>query len=120
MSQNDKTTIVVAHITYSWPEAEVVCSMLNAAGVPAILADRNTIGLLWYQALAFGGFRILVFAKDFDDAKAILADFNSATPTEPLPESSAFWQQPVRNFFWLLFSYVFGIWCPAWLRNRKS
>ena len=119
MSQNDKTTIVVAHITYSWPEAEVVCSMLNAAGVPAILADRNTIGLLWYQALAFGGFRILVFAEDFHQAKAILDAFKSAEPLETLPESSAFWRQPVRNFLWLFVS-CFIVWCPAWLRKRNS
>jgi Putative prokaryotic signal transducing protein len=116
----DVVAIVVAHVTYSWPEAEVVCSMLNAAGVPAILADRNTIGLLWHQALAFGGFRILVFAKDFDDAKKILDEFKSAAPLEPLPESNSFWRQPTRNFFWLFVCWFFGIWCPAWLRKRRS
>jgi Putative prokaryotic signal transducing protein len=112
--------VVVAHVTYSWPEAEVVCSMLNAAGIPAILADRNTIGLLWHQALAFGGFRILVFAEDFGRAKDILAEFKSATPLETLPESGSFWRQPIRNFLWLLANWFFGIWCPAWLRKRRS
>jgi hypothetical protein len=111
--------VVVAHVTYSWPEAEVVCSMLNAAGIPAILADRNTIGLLWHQALAFGGFRILIHAADTSLAKDILAEFNAATPAEPLPESSAFWRQPIRNMLWLCVNYVFG-WCPAWLRKRRS
>jgi Putative prokaryotic signal transducing protein len=120
VSKSDATSIVVAHVTYSWPEAEVVCGMLNAAGVPAILADRNTIGLLWHQALAFGGFRILVYSKDYDDAKDILSEFAAAKPEEVLPETNAFWRQPIRNFCWLFINYFFGIWCPAWLRKRRS
>jgi hypothetical protein len=120
VTQGDATSIVVAHVTYSWPEAEVVCGMLNAAGVPAILADRHTIGLLWHQALAFGGFRILVFKRDFENASYILADFKAATPTEQLPETGSFWRQPVRNFVWLFMNYFFGVWCPAWLRKRRS
>jgi hypothetical protein len=97
----------------------VVCSMLNAAGIPAILADRNTIGMLWHQALAFGGFRILIHSDDLRQAKLMLADFRTAEPLEKLPESSAFWRQPLRNSLWLIINYLFG-WCPAWLRKRKS
>jgi hypothetical protein len=94
--------------------------MLNAAGIPALLADRNTIGLLWYQALAFGGFRVLVLSKDYKAACGMLADFKAATPVEPLPETSAFWRQPVRNVFWLGLNFLLGIWCPAWLRKRRG
>jgi Putative prokaryotic signal transducing protein len=119
VTKEQTSAVHVAHVTYSWPEAEVVCSMLNAAGIPAFLPDRNTVGNLGFQSFALGGFRIIVAEQDAKDAKAIVDEFRAAEPTEKLPESAAFWRQPIRNALWLVVNYFFG-WCPAWLRKRQS
>ena len=111
--------LVVVHVSYSWPEAEVLVSMLEAAGVAAILADRLTIANNWHLAVALGGFRILVHESNKADAQRIIAEFQEADSDGHLPESESFRQQPVRNSLWLLFSVFFG-WCPAWLRRRTS
>jgi hypothetical protein len=111
--------LVVVHISYSWPEAEVLVSMLEAAGISAILADRLTIANNWHLAVALGGFRILVLESSKADAQRVIAEFQGAASDGRLPESESFHRQPVKNSLWLLFSVFFG-WCPAWLRQRRS
>lgn len=117
MSSGSPEDLIVAHVSYSWPEAEVIVSMLEAAGIEAILADRLTIANNWHMAVALGGFRILVPSSSKRDADIVIAAFRDAAPDEPLPESQSFFEKPVQNSFWLAFSVLFG-WCPAWLRQR--
>jgi hypothetical protein len=112
-------SVAVAHVCYSWPEAEVVACSLNAAGIPAIVADRNTVGNLWYEAVAIGGFRVLVPRSALRDAAEIVEPFKTVEKTDPLPQSNAFWQNPTRNAFFLLISFI-GFWCPIWLRRKKG
>jgi hypothetical protein len=119
VSETSPEGLVVAHVCYSWPEAEVVTCMLKAADIPALVADRNTVGTLYYQAVALGGFRILVPGAYADDARILVDEFR-ATPSEhTTPESEAFRENKVESAGWVLVNLFFG-WCPGWLRRRKG
>jgi hypothetical protein len=119
VSQPAPDSVAVAHVCYSWPEAEVVTCMLRAAGIDAVLADRLTIGNNWHMSVALGGFRVLVLQGDAALAAEIISEFRSAPTDIKLPESEAFWDHKFTNFLWLVVNYFFG-WCPAWLRHRKG
>jgi hypothetical protein len=106
--------VAIAHVCFSWPEAEVAASMLNAAGIPAIVGDRLTVGNDFHMSMAFGGFRILVPRHSLEDAKALLKDVE---PSNQTMDSDAFKKAPVAGVFWLFVSYLIG-WCPGWLRKK--
>jgi hypothetical protein len=106
--------VAIAHVCFSWPEAEVAASMLNAAGIPAIVADRLTVANDFHMSVAFGGFRILVPKNSLEDAKTLLKDVE---PSNQTMDSDAFEKAPAAGVFWLLISYFIG-WCPGWLRKK--
>ena len=53
-------------------EAEVASANLEAAGIPNVLADTQTVGLAWYYSNALGGIRLYVGESDAAEAKALL------------------------------------------------
>lgn len=53
-------------------DALVIMSMLRAEGIDAFLPDDNMVRQNWFQALAYGGFRIVVPTPKKDHAEAIL------------------------------------------------
>jgi hypothetical protein len=70
-------------------DAHIVCSCLQAAGVPAAVADANLVqmGTLW--AAAVGGVRILVPAARVAEAREVIAAYNRgdyALPDEGEPQ----------------------------------
>lgn len=58
-------------------EAYVVCSCLEAAGVPAIVADAQLVQTNSLWAIAAGGARVLVPALHVAEAKEVIAAFNN-------------------------------------------
>jgi hypothetical protein len=106
--------VAIAHVCFSWPEAEVAASMLNAAGIPAIVGDRLLVANNWHISLAFGGFKILVPSESLEDAKILLKPIE---PSNQTMDSDAFKKAPAAGVFWLLVSYFIG-WCPGWLRKK--
>jgi hypothetical protein len=101
-------------VCFSWPEAEVAASMLNAAGIPAIVGDRLTVANDFHMSMAFGGFRILVPRESLDEAQNLLKEVE---PSNQTMDSDAFKKAPLAGSFWLAVSLLFE-WCPAWLRKK--
>ena len=54
-------------------EAVVARSALEAAGIPAHLADENITRLAWFYSLAIGGNRLFVPEERLQEARALLA-----------------------------------------------
>jgi hypothetical protein len=114
LTQSSSAGVAVAHVCFSWPEAEVAASMLNAAGIPAIVGDRLTVANDFHMSMAFGGFRILVPRESLDEAQNLLKEVE---PSNQTMDSDAFKKAPLAGSFWLAVSLLFE-WCPAWLRKK--
>lgn len=73
---NDSELITIA--SYSFPhEAHVAKANLDAAGIPAFIADEHTINMQWLFSNALGGVRIKVPAQYAVQAQEVLAqDFS--------------------------------------------
>ncbi len=56
--------------------AHIVCSCLEAAGVPAVVADANLVQMNSLLTFAVGGVRIRVPAARVSEAKDVIAAFN--------------------------------------------
>ncbi len=57
-------------------QAHIVRSCLEAAGVPAMIADDNMVRMLSIISVAVGGVRILVPADRVAEAREVIAAFN--------------------------------------------
>lgn len=80
MSEN--TLVAVASFSYPY-EAQIAKSNLESAGIPAYVADENTINMQWLYSNALGGVRVMVAERDFNQAQALLAkDFTDALAAE--------------------------------------
>lgn len=73
---NESTLTTVA--SYSFPhEAHIAKGTLEAAGIPAFIADEHTINMQWFYSNALGGVRVQVPSRYAEQAKEILAqDFS--------------------------------------------
>lgn len=60
-------------------DAEMVRSLLASAGIPAQLADLNTVNAYGVLGNALGGIRLLVQERDLPEATALLADYRAGT-----------------------------------------
>jgi hypothetical protein len=57
-------------------DAHIICACLEAAGVPALVADANLVQMNNLWAIALGGVRVLVPASRVAEAKDVIAAFN--------------------------------------------
>ena len=57
-------------------DAHIVCSCLEAAGVPAVVADTNLVQMNSLWAIAMGGVRIRVPANRVKEAEEVIEAFN--------------------------------------------
>lgn len=57
-------------------DAYIICACLEAAGVPASVADANLVQMNNLWAIALGGVRVLVPATRVAEAKDVIAAFN--------------------------------------------
>lgn len=57
-------------------DAHITCACLEAAGVPAYVADANIVQMNSLFAIAFGGVRVLVPASRVAEAKDVIQAFN--------------------------------------------
>ncbi len=57
-------------------EAQLACSCLEAAGVPATVADANLVQTNSLWAIAVGGVRVRVAASRLAEAREVLAAFD--------------------------------------------
>ena len=77
---------LVTICSYSTPyEANMVKSQLEAAGIPAFVADEYTIGANWLYSNALGGVKVQVPAFLVHEAQLLLA----AEPESPVPDEPA-------------------------------
>lgn len=56
--------------------AHIVCACLEAAGVPAVVADANLVQLNALWSVAVGGVRIRVPASRVTEAREVIAAYN--------------------------------------------
>jgi hypothetical protein len=69
-------------------DAHIVCSCLEAAGVPAIVADANLVQTNALWAIAVGGVRIRVHESRVAEAKEVIDAFNHGDFALPDDEAS--------------------------------
>jgi hypothetical protein len=68
---------------YLYPhEAYLACSALESAGIDAVIADEHIIAMDWMLAMAVGGIKIRVRAKDLEAARQFLAESAEASRVE--------------------------------------
>ena len=63
-------------------EAEVLRSVLDAAGIPSEIPDEQTLGVQPFYATMLGGVRLLVRAGDLERAREVLNSRSVAPDTE--------------------------------------
>ena len=112
--------------TFSDPEeAQIAAGYLRAHGVDAMLADQDSLNTLPYLRVALGGFRILVPASHYDDARELLARTRSAVEDASGPACAmcggrAF--NPVKRRHWLtsmLVLFGLGVFFPVVRKTDK-
>ena len=64
------------------PAAQLAQGMLEAAGIPAFLADEYFVGVNWQLSYAIGGVRLQVPYEHVEEARNILTVDNSAALSE--------------------------------------
>jgi hypothetical protein len=69
----DPTAPRVVATYYSVEEAELARANLEGAGISALVEGKHAAGVLPLHALAFGGVRVVVQAKDLPAARELLA-----------------------------------------------
>jgi hypothetical protein len=60
-------------------EAQLIRSLLDAAGIEAMIPDEYTLGVHPFYGLALGGVRVLVRAGDL----SLAVEFLDASPSNP-------------------------------------
>lgn len=74
MFRNMTSSALATVASFSFPhEAHVAKARLEAEGVPAFIADENTINMQWLYSNALGGVRVQVPSQFAGKAKEILA-----------------------------------------------
>ena len=58
--------------TYELSNALCVRSFLEAHDIPAFLPNEHHIGVMHWHAVALGGYRLIVFSEDVDEARPLL------------------------------------------------
>ena len=69
-------------IVYNQAESEIIKGMLEAQGVPVLLAQEGAAKAIGLNVGTLGEIQIHVKSSDMDDAKATLADFFSGNIEE--------------------------------------
>ena len=71
------------------PDASCAKDQLETEGVRAVLADTETVGMMWHLTSAFGGIKLQVMSTDAEHTIAILNfdGFTSASSRDlqPIP-----------------------------------
>jgi hypothetical protein len=65
-------------------QAHIAKNALEDAGIKAMIADENTVGMLWSVATAIGGVKVQVLEEDAETALAVLE--RELGPDEALPD----------------------------------
>ena len=98
---------------------QILRARLQGDGIPARLADEHTNQTQQLWAPALGGVRVQVPAKHFDEAKKIIADFESGRLALADDDAPAVSRAPAAGLpRWLipavlLFFILYGIWTGA-------
>jgi hypothetical protein len=61
--------------TSEWFKAQILCGLLQAAGLDASVADEAMVRMNWLQAQALGGYRLMVSQSDFAAARELIDQY---------------------------------------------
>ena len=76
--------------TYSLPwQADLARTMLEAEGIPAFVADANTVSMNWLYSNAIGGVRLQVPESYAEAANETLSSDKNYSPSVPEDESDS-------------------------------
>lgn len=65
--------------TAGYLDGQVIVALLRAEGLHAHLFDQHTVRQDWFQILAYGGFRVMVPASEFEAARVLTESFRAGT-----------------------------------------
>ncbi|MDF1780863.1 MAG: DUF2007 domain-containing protein [Alcanivoracaceae bacterium] len=89
-------TSLVKVASFSFPhEAHIAKASLEAAGIPAFVADENTVNMHWLYSNAMGGVRVLVARASLAEAQRILdgdysEELEDGEPLDSCPACGSF------------------------------
>lgn len=69
--------------TAEYLDGQVIVALLRAEGLHAHLFDQHTVRQDWFRILAYGGFRVMVPASEFEAACALTEAFRDGTLALP-------------------------------------
>lgn len=84
----DDTFVTVGRF-HRLDEANFAKSLLDGAGIHAVLVGDNTVGMAWHLAPALGGVRLQVRREDQEVARALLRPPTSATDSSSSEDSDS-------------------------------
>jgi hypothetical protein len=64
-----------AHWTLDWHDAHIVAQMLRHEGIGAWVFNDNIVRTDWMQAIAYGGYRVMIDDGDLADAQKHIDDY---------------------------------------------
>jgi hypothetical protein len=108
--------LVHAHTTLMLPEALVIESLLEAHGIPAVMAGKDIISQCPQFVILFGGVSVLVDERDLDAARGLIAAVEEV-PGYAALQSTAFERNPVRNAVLAFLMLIIGAPFPFWYRS---
>ncbi len=73
MEPDPRETLVTVATFDTLPDAQIALGRLHAEGVGAQLADQHMVQTDWLYAIAVGGIKLKVAARDAAEAQRILA-----------------------------------------------
>lgn len=131
---SDASELVVARAFSLAHEAHFACSVLDAAGIEARVADEHLVTAYWFLSNAVGGVKVLVRAEDLTTARELLDNqavvSDDAAPPEMSDTANAHEDPCPRcgNRVWVsvthgkqlavLSLFLMPLPLPVWRRNR--
>lgn len=100
--------LMIVERCYDMTQAHIMRGLLESNDIPCFLMDEHHNAVAWHLGPALGGMRVTVMRKDFDAARALLADIESgAAETTEAPKK--FLRKPyLRNIILGLFGLFSG------------
>jgi len=86
---NDPARLAVASAFTSVHEAELARSVLEAAGIEAVLADDHLVSMTWTYSNAVGGVKVMVPEDRLDEARSLLQSQAVVMDRPPATDSEA-------------------------------
>lgn len=99
-------------------EAYVASALLNARGIRTVMQNEHHLTMAPYLRVGLGGYRILCFDSQFDEARRELKVAEEFQSDESIGEPDSAGRARKTNWFCFPIAFSFGV--PFLLRYRRN